>query len=139
MTNIYKLSGTTKIPKGKAATFEYEPFSTKDPKKFIDFINSNATLVSNMKDGHRRNPNITKIHNWVRVDCDLETEHTKVEKKLKKMGVEFFKVPSTNNHKHDYKFHFFILAKGMSQNIPAYKKQVEHFYNNVLFVLLIVN
>jgi len=127
----YKISGVKVTGKEKAATFGYKPFKTKSPEKFMDYLNTHATVIASLKKGHRSNDNIECIHNWVRVDCDEKGEHSKVSKKLNKMKVEYFKVPSTNNHKKSEKWHFFIRVDEVSQDLRAYKKQVEHFYKEL--------
>lgn len=128
----YKISGTKKIPKGKAATYGYKPYVTKSVDEFMQLINSTAIIPCKVKNGHRDSSNIEGIYNWVRVDCDAEGEAKAYKKAFKKAGYEFFMKPSTSNDKNPHKWHFLIRTKGVSQNYDAYKMQVQHFYDNEL-------
>ena len=47
----YKISGTSKIPKQKAATRGYKPFETDSADEFIEYLNTHAVLPSELKNG----------------------------------------------------------------------------------------
>ena len=123
----YKLYGTKKIPKGKAATFGYKEFETSSKKKVINFINTHAIIPCAVKDGHRLTKNVTKIYNWIRLDLDGKGEYKKVKKRLK--DVEYFAKPSTSNDgkTNKHKWHIFVPIENASQSYDAYKLQYHNF------------
>lgn len=121
----YKVSGTLKIPKDKAATFGYDVFETNDIEKMSEYINTHAVIPCKVKDGHRLKSGVEEIYPWIRLDVDKKREAKKIDKALKK--VEYIKKPSTNNEKYPYKWHYFIPIENVSQNYDEYKLQYHHF------------
>ncbi len=127
MSNIFAINGTTKIPKGKAATFGFKLFETDSKKEFIDFINRHSICPATFERGHRRNDNITAIQQWFRLDVDTPKIHKKIDKKLNKANIFYIKKPSTNNADFDYKWHYLIPTQNVSMNTDAYRLQYYAF------------
>ena len=117
----YKLSGTRKIPKDKAATFGFKTIETDDIKQLVKFLNTHAVLPCKVKGGHRLTKNVKEIYPWIRLDVDLPGEAKKIDKALK--DIKYIKKPSTSNAKNPYKWHYYIPIKNVSQNYDAYKLQ----------------
>ena len=124
---MYTLYGTSKIPKGKAATFGYQLFETKKPKKLLEYINTHAIIPSAVEKGHRLTKHVVQIFDWIRLDLDGKGELKKVEKRLK--NVEYFKKPSTSNDgkTNTHKWHIFVPIENASQSYDAYKLQYHNF------------
>ena len=105
------MSGTNKIPKKKAATFNYVARELKDESEFIEYINSNAICPAKFKGGYRRYDNVEEIYPWIRFDVDVEGEAELLEERIK--DYYYIKKPSTNNDKDNYKWHYHVAATGM--------------------------
>jgi len=121
----FKLSGTSKIPKSKSATFNYKDFETKKIDEVIEYINTHAIIPCSIEDGHRLRNNVTEIYEWIRLDVDVKGEAKKIDKALKK--VMYIKKPSTSHKKNPYKWHYLIPITNVSQNYDAYKLQYYNF------------
>ncbi len=121
----YKLYGSSKIPKDKAATFNFKPFETDDLKEVVKFINTHSVIPCSVEDGHRLKNNVKGIYPWIRLDIDVKGEARAIDKALK--GIQYIKKPSTSHLKHPYKWHYFIPIKNVSQNYDAYKLQYFKF------------
>ncbi len=102
----YKLYGSSKIPKDKAATFNFKPFETDDLKEVVKFINTHSVIPCSVEDGHRLKNNVKGIYPWIRLDIDVKGEARAIDKALK--GIQYIKKPSTSHLKHPYKWHYFI-------------------------------
>jgi hypothetical protein len=124
---IYKISGSSKIPKKKAATFGYSEFETEDIHEFVEYINTHAVLPSKVKGGHRLTDNVEEIYGWIRLDVDIKGEAKRIDKALKK--VMYIKKPSTSHLDNPYKWHYFIPIDNVSQSYDAYKLQYYEFLN----------
>ncbi len=153
----YKVSGSNNIPKGKAATADYKVFKTKSIKKFIKFINTHAVVPCELKpmskkrfkkerkegrspatiqdfsNGYRRNEFVDEIFGWFRIDVDKKGYHKKVDKLLKKANLYYIKKPSTSNINEgkDWKWHYLIPAKNITDTIDKYKLQYFQFLKDV--------
>ena len=121
----FKLYGSTKIPKGKAATFAYKEKVATDIQELVEYVNTHAIIPCSVKKGHRLRDNVTEIYNWIRLDVDVKGEAKKIDKALKK--VMHIKKPSTSHKKYPYKWHYLIPIKNVSQNYDAYKLQYYKF------------
>jgi len=124
----FKLYGSTKIPKGKAATFAYKEKVATDIHELVEYVNTHAIIPCSVKKGHRLRDNVTEIYNWIRLDVDVKGEAKKIDKALKK--VMYIKKPSTSHKKHPYKWHYLIPIKNVSQNYDAYKLQYYKFLSS---------
>lgn len=122
---MFKLFGTNKIPKDKAATFGYKSFESEKLKDVVEYINTHAIVPCFIEDGHRLRNNVKEIYNWIRLDVDVEGESKKIDKALKK--VFHIKKPSTSHKKYPYKWHYLIPIENVSQNYDGYKLQYYKF------------
>jgi len=119
------ISITKKIPRGgKAATFGYKPYKAANKKDFVDTINSHAIIGCDVEKGHRANEFVTEIYDLVKYDVDEKGEAQVLEKILEKAGLFYVKKPSTNNHKHPYKWHYLVGVIGADNDPYKYKWQV---------------
>ena len=131
------LSGSSKIPKTKSATFGFKNKSVQLNKQgletLVTYINTHAIIACNIKKQHRNRENIENISNFFRIDVDLEGMSDKVEKKLNKAKLFYIKKPSTNNDKSPYKWHYLIPfdngfeGKTVMESYAGYKIQYELF------------
>lgn len=128
---IYRISGTKHIPKGKAATFGYKPYETKDLEKVVKYVNTHAIIPCVVKNGHRLTDNVIEILPWIRLDIDKKGEIQKIEKRLKKNNIMYIKKPSTSNAKNPWKWHIFIPVTNVSQNYDEYKLQYFAFLTDM--------
>lgn len=122
---MYRISGTKKIPKGKAATYGYKTYEADTLSEMSNYMNTHAVIPCVVEGGHRLRNNVVEILPWIRLDVDVKGEAKKIDKALKK--VEYIKKPSTNNDKHPYKWHYFIPVDNVSQNYDEYKLQYFKF------------
>jgi len=127
----YKLSGTTKIPKKKAATFGFKEFSSKDLDEVVDYVNTHSVVPCKLKGGHRRKVNVEEIYPWFRLDVDQEGEAEVIDAALKQADILHIKKPSTSHDKYPYKWHYLIPVKNISQDYNSYKLQYENFLNEL--------
>jgi len=121
----FKLYGTKKIPKKKAATFGYQLFETRKLEEVVVYANTHAIIPSSVKNNHRLRNNVQEIFNWIRLDVDVKGEAKKIDKALK--NVFYIKKPSTSHKKNPYKWHYLIPIENVSQNYDAYKLQYYKF------------
>ena len=70
----YRISGTSKIPKEKSATFGYKVFETDSIDEFADYINTHAVVPCRLSDGHRNKKNVEEIFPFIRLDVDKKGE-----------------------------------------------------------------
>ena len=116
----YKLSGSTKIPKAKAATFNFKTFESDSLDETIKFLNTHAVVPCRLRGGHRRSENIEEIYPWIRLDIDVEGESKIVDAALK--DLMYIKKPSTSHDKNPYKWHYYIPVDGTFQSYESYKQ-----------------
>lgn len=125
LVKMFKLSGTKKIPKEKAATFGYKPFETENMEDVVVYVNTHAIIPCYVEDGHRLRENVREIYGWIRLDVDVDGESKKIDKALK--SVLHIKKPSTSHKKNPYKWHYLIPIENVSQNYDGYKLQYYKF------------
>ncbi len=124
----YKLYGTSRIPKDKAATFNYKAYETESIDELVGYVNTHAILPCAVDKGHRKKDNVKEIYNWIRLDVDVEGEAEKIDVALKDMM--YIKKPSTSHAKYPYKWHYLIPIEGVSQDYDEYKLQYAQFLND---------
>jgi len=127
----FKLSGSTKIPKRKAATYNFKVFETKDIHDVIEYVNTHSILPCKVRGGHRRKENVEKIYPWIRLDVDQEGEAEEIDKVLKSQNLYYIKKPSTSHAKYPYKWHYLIPIKNVSQDYDTYKLQYQAFLDSL--------
>lgn len=121
----FKISGTKRIPKKKAATYGYRPIIFRDNVKIVGFLNTHSIIACEVKGGHRLRNNVKEIYPWIRLDVDKKGEDKKIDRALKK--IMYIKKPSTSHAKYPYKWHYYIPIKNVSQDYNAYKLQYHKF------------
>ena len=116
-----------KVSKGKTATFGFAEAKFKTLQEIAEWALKRAWIPVTVSSGHRTYDNVTKIHNWLRFDCDMEGEKETILSVLDTHGLEYMCLPSTNYNPKDkdFKWHISVPTENTAKDVVQYKWQMK--------------
>ncbi len=115
------------ISVGKTATFGFREKKFKTLTEYANQCLRQASIPVTVKNGHRMYDAVTKIHGFLRFDCDVRGEKETILSVLDTHKLAYICLPSTNynpNNK-NYKFHITVPVENVAQDVYKYKWQVK--------------
>jgi len=115
------------VTKGKTATFGFKEKKFKTLEDFAEQCLRQAWIPVTVDKGHRTYDEVTKIHAWLRFDCDVKGERETILSVLESNGLSYICLPSTNYNPKDrnYKWHISVPVEGQSNDPVQYKWQMK--------------
>ena len=115
---------------GKAATFGFKEKSYETLDEFANQLVRQSSIPVTLSGtmGHRAYDNVTKIHGWLRFDCDMKGEKETIVSILKSRGLAYIATPSTNYNPitKSHKWHISVPATNQSNEVYSYKAQTQN-------------
>ena len=112
---------------GKTATFGFKEKKFKTLEDFAEQTLRQAWIPVTVNSGHRTYDAVTKIHPWLRFDCDVRGEKETILSVLDSHGLAYICSPSTNYNKKDknYKWHISVPCDNTAKDVVQYKWQMK--------------